>query len=49
MVEKIVKFLGKIFWVIFVILLIFWYFQNKNEFFPSQKIEEIPNPVNPFR
>lgn len=49
MSDKIIKFLGKFFWIIFILFLIFWYFQNKENFFPSKKIKEIPNPINPFK
>lgn len=49
LLRKSLKLLATIFWVLIILLIIFWYSENKEKFFPSQKIEEIKNPVNPFR
>lgn len=47
--DKIIKLIGNLFWIILIIFLIFWYSQNKDKFFPSkEKIEEKANPINPF-
>jgi len=49
LIKKFVKFLTVVFWIFFAILFILWFSQNKQEFFPVREIQEIPNPVNPFR
>ncbi len=47
--DQLVKFLGKLAWVVLIILLLFWFFQNKEDFFPARSVPYIPNPVNPFK
>lgn len=48
MSDKIVKFLGQLFWVCLIIFILFWFFNNKEEFFPIREIKRVPNPINPF-
>jgi uncharacterized protein YggT (Ycf19 family) len=49
LLKKFLKFLTVVLWIFFAILFLLWFSQNKEKFFPVRKIQEIPNPVNPFR
>lgn len=49
-IGKLLKFLGIASWIILIGLIIFWYSQNRQNFFPKkEEIREIKNPINPFR
>jgi len=48
LIKNFVKFLTVLFWILFVIILILWFSQNKEKFFQIRKIQEIHNPINPF-
>jgi len=49
LIKKFLKFLGLALWVFFVLILILWYSNNKEKFFPQRQVPTVPNPVNPFR
>ncbi|MCS7200899.1 MAG: hypothetical protein NZ822_01990 [Patescibacteria group bacterium] len=49
LIRKILKILGTLFWILILILMARWYFQNRDRFFPpSPPIKEIHN-INPFK
>lgn len=49
LIKNFLKFLNITFWILLIIIFIFWYSENKDEFFPSREIEQIRNPINPFK
>jgi large-conductance mechanosensitive channel len=48
-IRKFLKFLNIALWIFIAIVLILWYSDNKEKFFPQRKVPNIPNPINPFR
>lgn len=52
-IDKSIKILFKVLaiavQIIFIIILILWYSDNKKIFFPQQEIKQIQNPLNPFK
>ncbi|GIW68035.1 MAG: hypothetical protein KatS3mg096_903 [Candidatus Parcubacteria bacterium] len=48
-IKKFLKFLNLALWTFLVIILILWYSNNKEKFFPKREIKQIPNPINPFK
>jgi hypothetical protein len=49
LIKKIIKFFTLIFWLLFFLILILWYSENKNKFFPQREVPNIKNPINPFK
>jgi hypothetical protein len=49
LIKKFSKFLNVVFWIFFALILILWYSNNKEKFFPHREVPYTPNPVNPFR
>ena len=49
LIKTFLKFLNIAILILFFMILILWYSDNKKNFFPQRKIKEIPNPVNPFK
>jgi len=48
-IEKFLKFLGVLFWILIFGFIILWYSQNRSSFFPKkEEVKEIKNPINPF-
>jgi Na+-transporting methylmalonyl-CoA/oxaloacetate decarboxylase gamma subunit len=48
-IRMLVKFLGMSFWILVILILILWFSDNKEKFFPKRMVPNVPNPVNPFR
>jgi hypothetical protein len=49
LIKKSLKFLTLALWIFFALILILWYSNNKEKFFPQREVPHVPNPVNPFR
>jgi hypothetical protein len=49
LIKKFLKFLTLALWIFFALILILWYSNNKEKFFPQRIVPHVPNPVNPFR
>jgi len=49
LIKKIIKFFTLIFWLLFFLILILWYSENKSKFFPQREVPHIKNPINPFK
>jgi len=49
LIKKFLKFSSLALWIIFILILILWYSNNKEDFFPQRQIPNVPNPINPFR
>lgn len=45
MEEKLIKIINYIFWMVLIAMIIFWYFQNNDKFFPDEKLEKILREV----
>ncbi len=48
-VPKLLKIISIVFWTFFIASAVIWFSQNKDKFFPPATIQEIKNPINPFR
>jgi preprotein translocase subunit SecG len=49
LIRKFLKFLVIVSWIFFALILILWYSNNKEKFFPQREVPHAPNPINPFR
>ena len=49
LIKTFLRFLNIAILVLFFIILILWYSDNKKKFFPQREIKQIPNPINPFK
>jgi hypothetical protein len=49
LIRKFLKFLNLVSLIFFILILILWYSNNKEKFFPQREVPHMPNPVNPFR
>jgi len=49
LIRKFLKFLVIVLWIFFALILILWYSNNKEKFFPQREVPHVPNPINPFR
>jgi len=49
LIKKFLKFLNIALLIFFVLILILWYSNNKEKFFPQREVPYVPNPVNPLR
>jgi len=49
LIRKFLKFLNLVSLIFFILILILWYSNNKEKFFPQREVPYAPNPVNPLR
>jgi len=49
LIKRFLKFLNLSLWIFFFLILLLWYSNNKEKFFPQRNVPHVPNPLNPFR
>jgi hypothetical protein len=49
LIKQLINLINKLFWILFFLMLILWYSNNKNKFFPQREVPYTPNPLNPFK